>query len=95
MFETMVAEIREEAVRYCYNVTVKTGVERRQVILRRSGKEGRLLWTDLRRERRLKAAGTCRDRLLSRRIPESLRLQKRGSKVGRNDPLPLRLRKEI
>ena len=32
MFETMVAEIREEAVRYCYNVTVKTGVERRQVI---------------------------------------------------------------
>ena len=38
MFEAMVGEIREEAVRYCYNVTINTGTERRQVIV---GGEGR------------------------------------------------------
>ncbi len=32
MFEAMIGEIREEAVRYCYNVTLSTGLERRQVI---------------------------------------------------------------
>ena len=31
MFEAMVNEIREEAVRHCYNVTVKTGTERREM----------------------------------------------------------------
>ena len=32
MFESMVGDIREQAVRYCYNVTVNTATQRRQII---------------------------------------------------------------
>ena len=39
MFEAMVAEIREEAVRYCYNVTANTTTQRRQVIVIGEGRK--------------------------------------------------------
>ncbi|MBQ1714887.1 MAG: SEC-C domain-containing protein [Firmicutes bacterium] len=31
MFELMIAEIQEETVKFCYNVTVRTGTQRREV----------------------------------------------------------------
>ncbi len=88
MFETMVAEIREEAVRYCYNVTVKTGVERRQVIT--GGQERKDDFVD-RPAQRTQAQGGGdmpgqAPKPQDTRKPETFRRE--APKVGRNDPCP-------
>lgn len=88
MFEAMVAEIREEAVRYCYNVTVKTGVERRQVIT--GGQERKDDFVD-RPAQRTQAQGGGdmpgqAPKPQDTRKPETFRRE--ASKVGRNDPCP-------
>ena len=88
MFEAMVAEIREEAVRYCYNVTVKTGVERRQVIT--GGQERKDDFVD-RPAQRTQAQGGGdmpgqAPKPQDTRKPETFRRE--APKVGRNDPCP-------
>ena len=88
MFEAMVAEIREEAVRYCYNVTVKTGVERRQVIT--GGQERKDDFVD-RPAQRTQAQGGGdmpgqAPKPQDTRKPETFRRE--APNVGRNDPCP-------
>ena len=89
MFEAMVAEIREEAVRYCYNVTVRTGVERRQVIS--GGQERKDDFVDNNAGR--PAAGQGGEGMPKQaptpqqtKKPETFRRE--APKVGRNDPCP-------
>ena len=88
MFEAMVAEIREEAVRYCYNVTVKTGVERRQVIT--GGQERKDDFVDRPAQRTQAQGGGDMPGQAPKpqdiRKPETFRRE--APKVGRNDPCP-------
>ena len=93
MFEEMIGDIREDTVRYCYNVTVKTGTERRSVI---GSGEAR------KEEFRDDAAAIARQansgyadggqmpqqapKPQQPKKPETVRRQ--GPKVGRNEPCP-------
>lgn len=85
MFEMMVDEIREEAVRYCYGVTVNTGTERRQII---SGGESR------KDEYQDDAPRTQGQGTMPKQAPKEQQVQKpvtvkrEEPKVGRNDPCP-------
>ncbi len=88
MFEELVADIREETVKFCYNVTVNTGTERRNVV---SGKtsEAKEEYKDDTAARKSggngampaaapKADKTGKQETIRRDMP----------KVGRNDPCP-------
>ena len=77
MFEEMVSDIREEVVKYCYNVTVTTRTERTSRIQsQQSSKEEY-------RDEELEAAG---------KAPEEEKVQetvhRTAPKIGRNDPCP-------
>jgi preprotein translocase subunit SecA len=87
MFELMVQTIREDTVKYCYNVTVQTNTERRQVAaIGASHKDeysgGGAAATDADGQPLPAAA----------KVPERDRKQETvrrdGEKVGRNDPCP-------
>ena len=87
MFEAMVNEIREEAVRYCYNATLNTGTERRQIII--GGEERK---DEFRDEGRARPAGG--QQTMPQAAPKPQERQKpvtfkrETPKVGRNDPCP-------
>ena len=91
MFDEMIADIREETVKFCYNVTVTTRTERRNVV---SGKT-----TDSKEEYRDdEAARQARQRASIGGAPAAApKADKTGKqetihrdapKVGRNDPCP-------
>jgi preprotein translocase subunit SecA len=91
MFEEMTGEICEEAVRYCYNVTVNTGTERKQVI---SGGEDRK--EDYNEQQSMAspmqsgamggAMPSSAPKPVETRKPETVRREE--AKIGRNDPCP-------
>jgi preprotein translocase subunit SecA len=90
MFELMVSSIREDTVRYCFNVTIRTNAERRQVIaVGMSRKEDYAGG-----EARPRAAVEAGDDSLpsGAKAPERARKQetvrREGPKVQRNDPCP-------
>lgn len=87
MFEAMVAEIREEAVRYCYNVTLRTGIERRQVMS--GGQERKDDFVDNGSAGQQSAGGRMPKQAPKPEEPKKPETFRRESpKVGRNDPCP-------
>ncbi len=85
MFEMMVDEIREEAVRYCYGVTVHTGTERRQVMV--GGQERKDEYRD-------EAPARSTQGGMPQQAPSEIKQQKpvtvrrEEPKIGRNDDCP-------
>ena len=96
MFELMVSAIQEEFVRYCYNVTVTTSSERRDVI--GSGQEHKDEFDDSEMREaaaRQKAAGGNVDMssapaqaAVPKREHKQETVRRETPKVGRNDPCP-------
>ena len=96
MFELMISAIQEEFVRYCYNVTVTTSSERRDVI--GSGEEHKDEFDDseMREEAaRQRAAGGNVDMgsapaqaAVPKREHKQETVRRETPKVGRNDPCP-------
>ena len=86
MFEEMIADIQEETVRFCYNVTLNTNAERKHVT--GQGEERKDEYKDqqaqaqARNQKVPKAAPKPEDA----RKPETFRRQE--AKIGRNDPCP-------
>ncbi|MDO4393968.1 MAG: preprotein translocase subunit SecA [Bacillota bacterium] len=82
MFEEMIQNIKEEFVRFCYNVTVETSTERRDVM--GTGEE--------RKDEYVDEDAPSDDMPGQRQIPKRERVQetvKRDTpKIGRNDPCP-------
>ena len=93
MFEAMVAEIREEAVRYCYNVTANTTTQRRQVIVIGEGRKDEFrddaaAMSDGRRPSAQQSMPQAAPTPDKPKKPETYRRE--APKVGRNDPCPCR-----
>ena len=96
MFELMVSAIQEEFVRYCYNVTVTTSSERRDVI--GSGQEHKDEFDDSEMREaaaRQQAAGGNVDMssapaqaAVPKRERKQETVRRETPKVGRNDPCP-------
>ena len=86
MFEAMVNEIREEAVRHCYNVTLKTGTERRQIILGGEERKEDFTGDDPRRAPAQQGMPQAAPKPQERQKPVTVRRE--TPKVGRNDPCP-------
>ncbi len=97
MFEMMVDEIREEAVRYCYGVTMNTGTERRAVMT--GGQERKDEFHDEAREAAAArsmagAQGAGGQGGMPQQAPKEIKQQKpvtvrrEEPKVGRNDDCP-------
>ncbi|MGX8773769.1 MAG: preprotein translocase subunit SecA [Bacillota bacterium] len=96
MFELMVSAIQEEFVRYCYNVTVTTSSERRNVI--GSGQEHKDEFEDTEMREaaaRQKAQGGNVDMgsapaqaAVPKREHKQETVRRETPKVGRNDPCP-------
>jgi preprotein translocase subunit SecA len=90
MFELMISSIREDTVRYCYNVTVQTNAERRQVIA--IGMSRKEEYGD--GEARPQAEADADGRALPSgpKVPPRAKKQetvrREGPKVQRNDPCP-------
>ena len=88
MFELMVAEIKEETVRFCYNVTLQTNTERKQVITPGQSKkedfgEGGMAASAGADESGMPGAAPVPER---DQKPETYKRSE--AKVGRNDPCP-------
>ncbi|MBQ9960899.1 MAG: preprotein translocase subunit SecA [Firmicutes bacterium] len=87
MFEAMVADIREQAVRYCYSVTEQTGTERRQVIAGGENRKDEFHDDALdRRQQSQQQMPQAAPKPVQRQKPETVRRD--APKVGRNDPCP-------
>lgn len=85
MFEMMVDEIREEAVRYCYGVTVNTGTERRQII---SGGESRKDEYQDDTPRTQEQGAMPKQAPKEQQVQKPVTVKREEPKVGRNDPCP-------
>jgi preprotein translocase subunit SecA len=89
MFELMVSSIREDTVRYCYNVTIQTNAERRQVIAAGTSRK-----EDYANGAAEPQAAGAENRPLpaGAKVPPRARKQetvrREGPKVQRNDPCP-------
>ena len=84
MFEEMIQNIQEEFVKFCYNVTVETSTERRDVIGTGEGRKDEYVDEDIQDAGQGMPTGT--------KIPERERKQetvrREQPKIGRNDPCP-------
>lgn len=86
MFEAMVDEIRQEAVRYCYNVTLNTGTERKQIII---GGEGRKDdFKDDAGQRRPAQQSMPQQAPTPQQPKKPVTVRREEPKIGRNDPCP-------
>ena len=72
MFEQMIAEIREQTVKFCCNVSLQTESERRSAI--RESHEVKQEYTD--------------EELESEDTPKQMPIRRDAPKIGRNDPCP-------
>ena len=82
MFEMMIAAIREETVMYCYNVTVNTRTERKQIIV---GGEGHK--DEYKDEAPAQNVPQQQNQVPDREIKQET-YRREQPKVGRNDPCP-------
>ncbi len=87
MFEAMVAEIREEAVRYCYSVTINTGTERRQVIVGGEGRKDEFR-DDAPQRRPAQGQAMPKQAPKPEEPKKPVTVRRETPKVGRNDPCP-------
>lgn len=77
MFELMIAEIKEQTVQFCYNVTLQTNTERKQVM-----EGGKTIKEDYQDEAMPGEAPKAHD------MHKQETYVRQGEKVGRNDPCP-------
>jgi preprotein translocase subunit SecA len=88
MFELMIQNIREDTVKYCFNVTIQTNTERRQVVAVGASKKDDFA------EGSGSASTSADGQPLPehRNVPEREKKQetvrRQGDKIGRNDPCP-------
>ena len=88
MFEAMVADIREQTVRYCYNVTINTDTERKQVIMGGENKKEDFHDEALQR-RPVNKQGSMPQAAPQPTQPQKpTTVRREEPKVGRNDPCP-------
>jgi len=94
MFEEMVQSIKEETVKFCYNVTIQTNTERKQIL--GGGKES---FDDSAKKMAAQAEVAMVGDGVEQGIPQRQHIPERGKskqetvrrdmpKVGRNDPCP-------
>ena len=86
MFEAMIHSIKEEFVKFCYNVTVKTSTERKNVL--GSGEEHKDEFSE---EDALMAGGgqdVPAEAVVPKREHKQQTVRRDMPKVGRNDPCP-------
>ena len=95
MFELMIASIQEEFVKFCYNVTVRTSSERKNVTGRGESHKDEFDDSEMRAEAmRRQAEGASADMgaPAAAAVPDRERKQETvrrdAPKVGRNDPCP-------
>jgi preprotein translocase subunit SecA len=95
MFELMVSAIREDTVRYCFNVTIQTNAERRQVIAVGAGMKENYADGEARPRAAAEGGGGSGGGASlpsGAKVPERARKQetvrREGPKVQRNDPCP-------
>jgi preprotein translocase subunit SecA len=91
MFELMISSIREDTVRYCFNVTIQTNAARRQVIAVGTSRKEEYAAGEA-RPAGAGEAGGGRPLPGAAKPPERARKQetvrREGPKVQRNDPCP-------
>ena len=86
MFEAMIHSIKEDFVKFCYNATIKTSTERRDVI--GSGEEHKDEFSE---EDALMASGgqdVPAEAVIPKREHKQQTVRRDMPKVGRNDPCP-------
>ncbi len=93
MFEEMIGDIREETVRYCFNVTINTSTERKTVIKGGQGRKDEYKDTQVQAQAQAQARQAQGGQMPKQapkpqddRKPETFRREM--PKVGRNDPCP-------
>ena len=93
MFEEMIGDIREETVRYCFNVTINTSTERKTVIKGGQGRKEEYKDTAASEAAQAQARAAQGGQMPKQapkpqdaRKPETFRREM--PKVGRNDPCP-------
>ncbi|MBQ0018244.1 MAG: preprotein translocase subunit SecA [Clostridiales bacterium] len=92
MFEEMIADIREETVKFCYNVTVTTNTQRRNVVSgKTSAAKEEYKDDDADMARRRAAAGMNGAPAAAPKADKTGKqetIRRDAPKVGRNDPCP-------
>ena len=88
MFDEMIASIKEDTVKFCYNVTLDTSSERKDVIGK--GEEKKEDVSDIEREFMTEQMGMSVHAVEEYEEEEQKRepIQREHPKVGRNDPCP-------
>ncbi|MBQ9973001.1 MAG: preprotein translocase subunit SecA [Firmicutes bacterium] len=88
MFELMIAAIKEETVRFCYNVTIQTNAQRKQVM--NAGEAKKEDYEDGSRQSQASSVTNAPAQNMKvpprQQKPETVR--RTEEKVGRNDPCP-------
>ncbi|MEA4923609.1 MAG: preprotein translocase subunit SecA [Eubacteriaceae bacterium] len=84
MFEEMINSIKEETVMFCYNVTVQTHTERKQVIGHGEGRKDE--YSD--DEAMMMAEGAPDEQDIPERENKPETVRRDHPKIGRNDPCP-------
>ena len=86
MFDLMIKNIKEDTVKFCFNVTVQTDTARKQIIGAGEGRKAE--FTDTANEDESEYSGSAP---AAAKVPERERKQetvRKGVTVGRNDPCP-------
>ncbi len=89
MFEEMIASIKEDTVKFCFNVTIATNTERKEII--GAGEEKKEDVSEVEREIMAEQAasqGMPGEADVPEREPKKEPVRREQPKVGRNDPCP-------
>lgn len=82
MFDEMISDIREETVKYCFNVTLDTKTERHNVV--KSQKASKEEFVDSSSDGKRAKDGSEGEGKIEKQMP----VKRKEPKVGRNDPCP-------
>ncbi|MBQ6439504.1 MAG: preprotein translocase subunit SecA [Mogibacterium sp.] len=88
MFDEMVADIREETVKFCYNVTVTTRTERRNVVTGRTSAAKEDYKDDSAAQAKSKGGNMPSAAPKAEKTGKQETIRRDMPKVGRNDPCP-------
>lgn len=81
MFDEMISDIREETVKYCFNITIETKLERRNVVASQNASKEE--YEDRGEDGHMPAEAATEEKE-SRKTP----VKREKPKIGRNDPCP-------
>ncbi|MBR2389366.1 MAG: SEC-C domain-containing protein, partial [Mogibacterium sp.] len=88
MFDEMVADIREETVKFCYNVTVTTKTERRNVVSGNTSAAKEEYRDDTAAQAKAKGGNMPAAAPKADKTGKQETIRRDMPKVGRNDPCP-------